>query len=119
MPTYEYECKRCGRIFEVFQPITAHPKRTLPVDCEECDNRAPVRRLIGTGAGVIFKGAGFYQTDYRSESYKKAAKADAEAAKPKDKESTGKADEKPTSAAGPMDRSATKSGTAPSRGKKK
>ena len=118
MPTYEYECKRCGRIFELFQPITAKPKRTLAADCEECDNRAPVRRLIGTGAGVIFKGAGFYQTDYRSESYKKAAKADAEAAKPKDKESTGKPGDKSTPTASKTDRSAARSGAESAGGKK-
>ena len=118
MPTYEYECKRCGRIFELFQPITAKPKRTLAADCEECDNRAPVRRLIGTGAGVIFKGAGFYQTDYRSESYKRAAKADAEAAKPKDKESTGKPGDKSARGPGKPDRSAARSGAESAGGKK-
>ena len=71
MPTYEYECDACGHEFERFQPITARPIRT----CPECGKRK-VRRLLGTGAAVIFKGAGFYATDYRSDSYKKAAKND-------------------------------------------
>jgi len=81
MPTYEYECGACGHTFELFQPITAKPIKR----CPEC-GKPRARRLIGTGAGIIFKGSGFYETDYRSESYKKAAKAEAETA------SGGKAD---------------------------
>ena len=69
MPTYEYECKKCGP-FEQFQPITAKPLRTCPT----CKGR--VKRLIGAGGGFIFKGSGFYQTDYRSKSYTDAAKKD-------------------------------------------
>ena len=80
MPTYEYECTKCGRIFEEFQSITAKPCKTIPCRCDKCDNRAPVVRRIGTGSGIIFKGSGFYQTDYRSESYKKAATAEQETA---------------------------------------
>lgn len=87
MPTYEYECTKCGKILEEFQSMSAKPKRFLATDCKECKNRAPVRRMIGAGAGVIFKGSGFYQTDYRSESYKKGEKAEKEAAKPKDSKS--------------------------------
>src|SRR5437764_7564893 len=71
MPTYEYKCDACGYAFERFQPITAEPIKR----CPEC-KKAKVRRLIGTGAGMIFKGSGFYITDYRSESYNNAAKAD-------------------------------------------
>ena len=74
MPTYDYECGACGHTFEQFQPITARAIRK----CPECGRRK-VRRLIGTGAGVIFKGSGFYQTDYRSEAYKKAAEKDKKA----------------------------------------
>ncbi len=72
MPTYEYECESCGHHFEVFQSM----KDDKLTDCpqEGCDGH--VRRLLGTGAGIIFKGSGFYETDYRSDSYKKAAKAD-------------------------------------------
>ncbi|MGB2985266.1 MAG: FmdB family zinc ribbon protein [Phycisphaerae bacterium] len=80
MPTYEYECTKCGKVFELFQPITEPPRRRLKsTDPHPCDCNAPVIRLIGTGGGIIFKGSGFYQTDYRSESYKKAAKAEKEA----------------------------------------
>jgi putative FmdB family regulatory protein len=71
MPTYDYECGTCGEKFEKFQSITAPAIRK----CPSCGKLA-VRRLIGTGAGVIFKGSGFYQTDYRSESYRKAAASD-------------------------------------------
>jgi len=71
MPTYEYRCKSCGHAMEIFQPITDNPKRKCPA----CAKMA-LERLIGTGGAVLFKGSGFYQTDYRSASYKKGAKAD-------------------------------------------
>ena len=93
MPTYEYECTKCGRIFDVFQSISARVLRRIRTDCLECNDKAPVKRLIGTGAAVLFKGKGFYQTDYRSEAYKKSAKADKESAsdsKPSDKKPDGK-----------------------------
>jgi putative FmdB family regulatory protein len=75
MPTYEYECEKCGITFERFQNITEEPIKK----CPECGG--PVRRLIGAGAGVIFKGSGFYATDYRSESYKREAKKEKESGK--------------------------------------
>ena len=94
MPTYEYQCTQCGRTFELFQQITEKPKRTVDVDVKSCRCDAPVARLIGAGAGILFKGEGFYETDYRSENYKKAAKAEKEArsnAKPEaGKSDTGK-----------------------------
>lgn len=71
MPTYEYQCSACGHRFEKFQSITAAPIKK----CPEC-GKSKVQRLIGTGAGLIFKGSGFYITDYRSEGYKNAAKAE-------------------------------------------
>jgi len=71
MPTYDYLCQSCGHELEIFQQITAKPIKKCP-SCGEMD----LKRLIGTGSGVLFKGSGFYQTDYRSESYKKSAKAD-------------------------------------------
>ena len=69
MPTYDYKCDACGHQFERFQSITAAPIRK----CPSC-GKSKVRRLIGPGAGLIFKGSGFYITDYRSEGYKDAAK---------------------------------------------
>lgn len=71
MPTYEYECDACGHAFEKFQSIKARPVRK----CPSC-GKLKVRRLLGTGAGILFKGSGFYQTDYRSSSYKDAAAKD-------------------------------------------
>ena len=71
MPTYEYKCVNCGHSFEIFQNITAAPIS----DCPNCC-RNNLKRLIGTGSGIIFKGTGFYQTDYRSSSYQKAVTND-------------------------------------------
>jgi putative FmdB family regulatory protein len=71
MPTYEYECAACGHRFEEFQSIKAKPT----VVCPKCKKRK-VKRLISAGGGFIFKGSGFYITDYRSDSYKEAAKKD-------------------------------------------
>ena len=71
MPTYEYKCDACGAEFERFQSIKAAPVKV----CPEC-KKAKVRRLISSGAGLIFKGSGFYITDYRSDGYKKAAQSD-------------------------------------------
>jgi putative FmdB family regulatory protein len=71
MPTYDYECGACDHTFEVFQSITESVKRKCPV----CGKKS-LRRLIGAGAALLFKGSGFYKTDYRSESYSKAAAAD-------------------------------------------
>ena len=75
MPTYDYECDACGHEFELFQTISENPKKKCPA-CK----KFKLRRLFGTGAAVVFKGSGFYQTDYRSDSYKKAAAADNKAA---------------------------------------
>lgn len=71
MPTYEYKCRACNHAFELFQSMTAAPVKV----CPECKKRK-VERLIGTGAALLFKGSGFYITDYRSESYNKAKEAD-------------------------------------------
>jgi len=71
MPTYEYKCTACGHTFEQFQSITAAPIKK----CPNC-GKSKVKRLLGTGAGVIFKGSGFYITDYRDASYKEKAKAE-------------------------------------------
>lgn len=71
MPTYDYACSSCGHQFELFQSMTAAVKRT----CPECKKKT-LERLIGPGAGFLFKGDGFYITDYRSDGYKKDSKAD-------------------------------------------
>ena len=78
MPTYEYECTNCGEVFDMLQGITAKRKRMPDEPCRRCGKRAPIRRLIGSGGAVLFKGTGFYETDYRSDSYKQAAKAEKE-----------------------------------------
>lgn len=88
MPTYDYECDACGHTLEIFQGITENAKKK----CPEC-GKNKLRRLFGTGAAIVFKGSGFYQTDYRSESYKKGEKA---AKKDSEKKSDSKkSDSKP------------------------
>jgi putative FmdB family regulatory protein len=82
MPTYEFRCEACGNRFELFLPITA----SNPESCPECGS-GPIKRLPSTGIGVIFKGSGFYATDYRSESYKKAEKRERDCAECKSAES--------------------------------
>jgi len=83
MPTYDYICDACGHEFEAFESIKADPQ----TDCPQC-HEARLRRKIGPGAAILFKGSGFYQTDYRSESYKQRAAAD----KPADSSSSKPAD---------------------------
>lgn len=82
MPTYEYVCEKCGHRFEKVQPISAKPLEVCPEDlCSQKRwGKGRVKRAISGGAGLLFKGSGFYITDYRSEKYKEAAKKDAPAA---------------------------------------
>ncbi len=109
MPTYDYECTACGHEFELFQSITAEPE----TKCPSCKKRK-LKRLIGTGAAVMFKGSGFYQTDYRSESYKKAA-----ASETKSTETSSNASTADTSKAEKASTESTaKSETKPARSKK-
>ncbi|MCY2967542.1 MAG: zinc ribbon domain-containing protein [Planctomycetota bacterium] len=75
MPTYDYVCDACGHVWEEFQSMMAEATKK----CPECKKKK-ARRRIGPGAGIIFKGSGFYQTDYRSDSYKKASDADSKSA---------------------------------------
>ncbi|HRQ89397.1 MAG TPA: zinc ribbon domain-containing protein [Bacteroidia bacterium] len=89
MPTYDYQCQKCGHRFEVFQSMKDDRLTDCPLP--ECDGN--VKRLLGTGAGIIFKGSGFYETDYRSDSYKKAASAE--------KPSGGGGESKPAAASTP------------------
>lgn len=72
MPTYEYECRKCHKTHEAFQSITAKPLTKCPRP--KCGGR--LKRLLGSGSGFLFKGSGFYITDYRSKSYREAKKKD-------------------------------------------
>jgi putative FmdB family regulatory protein len=83
MPTYEYLCEKCGHEFETFQSISAKPLRICPEDlcARKKWGRGKVKRKISTGTGLLFKGSGFYITDYRSDGYKQAAKKDSSPAK--------------------------------------
>ncbi len=103
MPTYDYVCEKCGHEFEFFQSMNDEKLKDCPQ--EDCDGA--VKRLLGTGAGIIFKGGGFYETDYRSESYKSGAKKESEASKPK---------ESKESKSGDSSGSSPKTDTAPSGG---
>ena|SRR5579883_1252392 len=91
MPTYDYICDDCGHEFEAFESIKADPQTICP-SCK----KVTLRRKIGAGAAILFKGSGFYQTDYRSESYKKSAQADkpadSAASKPAESSSPAKAE---------------------------
>ncbi len=80
MPNYDYVCETCGHRFEVFQSMNDAKLQDCPQ--ESCAGK--VKRLLGTGAGLLFKGAGFYQTDYRSSSYQAGAKSESAASKPAD-----------------------------------
>jgi putative FmdB family regulatory protein len=102
MPTYDYECDACNHTFEEFQSMTEKPLKK----CPKC-KKPKLRRLIGTGAAILFKGSGFYQTDYRSESYKSAAKAD-EAKKEAPKADSAKPADSTASATSPESKKSTK-----------
>jgi len=96
MPTYDYECKACHHRWELFQSIKADPEKK----CPKCGKKQ-AQRIIGPGAGIIFKGSGFYQTDYRSSAYKKAAEADKKSSeggsfKSNGESSSSKSDAKPS-----------------------
>ena len=84
MPTYEYHCEKCDKQFDAFQSMKDAPMETCPKElcCMKKWGKGKVKRLLGTGAGLIFKGSGFYITDYRSESYKQGAKSDSSPATP-------------------------------------
>ncbi len=92
MPTYEYECAKCGLEFERFQRMSEEPLKR----CPKC--RGAVRRKISAGAGLLFKGSGFYITDYRSDGYQKAEKADTSAKAPSAEAAPSKTAEKPVAA---------------------
>jgi putative FmdB family regulatory protein len=105
MPTYDYRCDACGHTFEEFQSFSEEPLKKCPA----CGKKKLVR-LFGTGAGVIFKGSGFYETDYRSDSYKQAAKAEQETKAPANGDGkTAKTDTTSTSAESGKSKSSGKS----------
>lgn len=105
MPTYEYVCSKCGHEFEKVQPIADKPLKVCPKELclSKKWGRGTVKRKISAGGGLIFKGSGFYITDYRSEGYKQAAKKESDASKP----ATG--DSKPSKPADTTAKPATKS----------
>jgi len=109
MPTYEYACEKCGAAFELSQSMKDPALTTCPKDrcAQKRWGKGKVRRLVGTGAGLIFKGSGFYITDYRSEGYKAAAKKDSESSKPATSEAKP-ATTKSTEAAKPKSDSGSK-----------
>tara|TARA_B110000003_G_scaffold248018_1_gene259458 strand:+ start:6341 stop:6619 length:279 start_codon:yes stop_codon:yes gene_type:complete len=86
MPNYDYKCEKCDQVFEVFQSMNDE-KLT---DCPKADCYGQVKRLLGTGAGIIFKGSGFYETDYRSESYKAGEKKASESVSSKSEKKESK-----------------------------
>ena len=85
MPTYDYHCLKCGARFEYQQSMSTPPLEMCPKElcAKKTWGRGKVKRGVGGGAGLIFKGSGFYITDYRSEGYKSAAKSESESSKPK------------------------------------
>jgi putative FmdB family regulatory protein len=113
MPTYEYICSKCGHEFEKIQPMAAVALATCPAEvCSQKKwGRGKVKRKLSGGAGLIFKGSGFYITDNRSEGYKQAAKKDSEASKPA---ASSGSDSKPSTPAKPAEKSETKTGKAKS-----
>jgi putative FmdB family regulatory protein len=106
MPTYEYACEKCGHEFEVLQSMSAKPLRICPEDL--CDRkkwgRGKVKRKISTGGGLLFKGSGFYITDYRSEKYKDAAKKDSAPAKTSETKAEAKSAPAPAKPAAKADK---------------
>jgi putative FmdB family regulatory protein len=110
MPTYEYECESCGHEFELFQKMTDPPCET----CPKC--KSGVRKKIGAGAGLIFKGSGFYITDYRSDAYKKQAQAEGNSGSTSSGSGKSKSDESSSSksesstGSGSKDKTSGKSG---------
>lgn len=106
MPTYEYQCSKCGAVFEVFQSINDPPVSR----CEKCGREGCVERLVGSGAGLIFKGSGFYITDYkRSGGEKKAESAEKSKGEKSEKKAAGGSSSTTSSSSSSSDKSSDKS----------
>jgi putative FmdB family regulatory protein len=103
MPTYEYVCDKCGHVFEKFQSMSDQPLKVCPRELcgQKKWGKGKVVRAIGAGAGLIFKGSGFYITDYRSENYKNGAKQDSGKSAASPTSSTTSSDTKPAKSADP------------------
>jgi putative FmdB family regulatory protein len=112
MPTYEYSCQKCGQNFEAFQSMRDEPFRECPKELCRLPKwgHGKVKRLLGTGAGLIFKGSGFYTTDYRSDSYKEAAKKESPATSARGEKSA--APKEPAKAASPPQTKTPEKGSA-------
>ena len=91
MPHYDYQCEQCGHVFEIFQNITEDPLK----ECPKC--KGPIKRLLSTGAGLIFKGSGFYITDYKYNKNKASTESTGEDKKPEGDSKTNKTDKKQSS----------------------
>lgn len=121
MPTYEYSCEKCGHEFECVQSmkdaaLTTCTKEICPA---KRWGKGKVRRAIGGGAGLIFKGSGFYITDYRNDSYKSAARSDSESSKPKTESKTDSKPATPAPAPAPAPAAAPAASSKPAAKKKK
>jgi putative FmdB family regulatory protein len=103
MPNYDYHCEKCNKTFEFFQSMKDEPLKTCPKEacCKKPWGKGKVSRQIGTGAGLIFKGSGFYITDYRSESYKAGAKGDSSSSASSSSESSSSSTSSPASSTTP------------------
>jgi putative FmdB family regulatory protein len=113
MPTYEYSCQKCGQNFEAFQSMRDEPFRECPKELCRLPKwgHGKVKRLLGTGAGLIFKGSGFYTTDYRSDSYKEAAKKESPS-KPADAGDKSAASKEPAKTPSPANTKTPEKGSA-------
>ena len=117
MPTYEYVCEKCAHHFEKFQPMAAKPMVTCPKELcpQKRWGKGKVKKKISAGAGLIFKGSGFYITDYRSEKYKEAAKKDSSAATPATTTTTNNESKPAKPASGSDSKPAAKSESKPAK----
>jgi putative FmdB family regulatory protein len=117
MPTYEYVCEKCGHQFEKFQLMAARPLTSCPKElcAQKRWGKGRVKKVIGAGAGLIFKGSGFYITDYRSENYKQGAKKDSKDSTPATAATGGESGATKPAASGETKKPAAKSEVKPAK----